>query len=104
MPDATRIETDSMGAVEVPIEALWGAQTQRSLQNFAIASDRMPAELIHALARIKQAATVTNARLGVLDQERCEQIVAAAQLWPKDSTTTSSPCGSGKPAAAPRPT
>ena len=78
MPDATRIETDSMGAVEVPIEALWGAQTQRSLQNFAIASDRMPAELIHALARIKQAAAVTNARLGVLDQERCEQIVAAA--------------------------
>ncbi len=78
MPEATRIETDSMGAVEVPIEALWGAQTQRSLQNFAIASDQMPAELIHALARIKQAAAITNARLGVLDQERCEQIVAAA--------------------------
>ena len=78
MPDATRIETDSMGAVEVPAEALWGAQTQRSLQNFAIASDRMPAELIHALAQIKQAAAITNARLGVLDQKRCDQIVAAS--------------------------
>ena len=42
MPDATRIETDSMGAVEVPIEALWGAQTQRSLQNFAIAPTECP--------------------------------------------------------------
>ena len=78
MVAATRIETDSMGPVEVPANALWGAQTQRSLQNFAIASDRMPAELIHALARIKQAAALTNARLGVLDQQRCDSIVRAA--------------------------
>ena len=57
---------------------LFGAQTQRSLHNFAIAADRMPAELIHALARIKQAAAITNARLGVLDAERRDCIVAAA--------------------------
>ena len=78
MVAATRVETDSMGPVEVPADALWGAQTQRSLHNFAIAADRMPAELIHALARIKQAAAITNARLGVLDAERRDCIVAAA--------------------------
>ena len=78
MVAATRVETDSMGPVEVPAEALWGAQTQRSLHNFAIAADRMPPELIHALARIKQAAAITNARLGVLDAERRDCIVAAA--------------------------
>ena len=78
MVAAARIETDSMGPIEVPADALWGAQTQRSLQNFAISSDRIPAELIHALARIKQAAAITNARLGVLDEHRRDQIVAAA--------------------------
>ena len=50
MAAATRIENDSMGSIEVPADALWGAQTQRSLQNFAIAADRIPVELIHALA------------------------------------------------------
>ncbi|MGC6483278.1 MAG: class II fumarate hydratase [Synechococcus sp.] len=78
MVAATRVETDSMGPVKVPADALWGAQTQRSLHNFAIAADRMPAELIHALARIKQAAAITNARLGVLDPQRRDHIVEAA--------------------------
>jgi fumarate hydratase class II len=70
MTNTTRIETDSMGPIAVPTEALWGAQTQRSLQNFAISQDTVPLELIHALARIKQVAAVVNTRLGVLDQER----------------------------------
>ncbi len=78
MAAETRIENDSMGSIEVPADALWGAQTQRSLQNFAIAADRIPVELIHALATIKQAAALTNARLGVLDQRRCDRIVEAA--------------------------
>ena len=78
MAAATRIENDSMGSIEVPADALWGAQTQRSLQNFAIAADRIPVELIHALATIKQAAALTNLRLGVLDQRRCDRIVEAA--------------------------
>ena len=78
MVAATRVETDSMGPIEVPADALWGAQTQRSLQNFAISSDRIPVELIHALATIKQAAAITNARLGVLDPMRCDRIVEAA--------------------------
>ena len=53
MTNATRTEHDSMGPVQVPEEALWGAQTQRSLNNFAIGDQRIPAELIHALTLIK---------------------------------------------------
>ena len=78
MSEATRIEHDSMGAVEVPAEALWGAQTQRSLRNFDIADDLLPAELIHALARIKQAAASVNARLGVISESDCAAIATAA--------------------------
>ena len=78
MPDATRTEHDSMGAVEVPADALWGAQTQRSLLNFDIADDRVPPELVHALARIKQAAASVNARLGVISESQREAIVSAA--------------------------
>ena len=78
MSDATRTEHDSMGPVEVPAEAYWGAQTQRSLQNFDIADDRLPAELVHALARIKQAAARVNARLGVISESECDAITSAA--------------------------
>ena len=78
MSEATRIEHDSMGAVEVPAEALWGAQTQRSLKNFDIADDLLPAELIHALARIKQAAASVNARLGVISESDSAAITTAA--------------------------
>jgi fumarate hydratase class II len=78
MADLVRIEHDSMGAVEVPAAVLWGAQTQRSLKNFPISGDRVPAELVHALARIKQAAANANFRLGVLDQNKRDLIVAAA--------------------------
>ena len=49
-----RIETDSLGQVEVPEQACWGAQTQRSLSNFAIGAERMPIEVLHALALIKR--------------------------------------------------
>ena len=78
MSEATRIEHDSMGAVEVPTEALWGAQTQRSLKNFDIADDLLPAELIHALARIKQAAASVNARLGVISENEFAAIATAS--------------------------
>ena len=78
MTQTTRTEHDSMGPVEVPAEALWGAQTQRSLQNFAISDDRVPVDLIHALAQIKQAAAIVNARLGVLDDHRRDLIVKVA--------------------------
>ncbi|MGV2481140.1 UNVERIFIED_CONTAM: class II fumarate hydratase, partial [Salmonella enterica subsp. enterica serovar Weltevreden] len=55
-PVVTRTEHDSFGPIEVPADRLWGAQTQRSLQHFAISTERMPRELIHALAAVKRAA------------------------------------------------
>jgi fumarate hydratase class II len=63
----TRIETDSLGEIAVPSDRLWGAQTQRSLENFPIGDGRMPIRLIHAFAIQKRAAARVNARLGVLD-------------------------------------
>lgn len=74
----TRTETDSMGAIEVPAEHLWGAQTQRSLVHFDISSERIPPELIRALARVKRACAVVNARLSGLDGRVAEAIVASA--------------------------
>ncbi len=74
----TRTETDSFGAIEVPSDALWGAQTQRSLRFFAIGNQRMPAEIVGALAEIKRAAAEVNADLGLLDAAKAAAIAAAA--------------------------
>ena len=63
----TRTERDSFGPIKVPAHQLWGAQTQRSLQHFDISGERMPRELIRALAQVKRAAAVVNQRLGLLD-------------------------------------
>ncbi|HJV63858.1 MAG TPA: lyase family protein, partial [Albitalea sp.] len=76
---STRIETDSMGEIEVDAERLWGAQTQRSLQHFRIGQERMPPELIDALVRIKRAAARVNLELGLLDAGIAGAIVDAAQ-------------------------
>jgi fumarate hydratase class II len=75
----TRTETDSFGPIEVPSDRYWGAQTQRSLENFRIGGDRMPDELIRAFAIVKQAAAQTNMQLGSLDRKRGKAIVEAAQ-------------------------
>ncbi len=75
----TRIEADSLGEIEVPASALWGAQTQRSLQNFPIGHEKMPPELIRAFAIVKMAAAETNRALGKLDEERCQWIEAACR-------------------------
>ena len=74
----TRTERDSFGPIEVPAERYWGAQTQRSLQNFKIGGERMPSALIHALGLQKQAAALANMALGVLDQKIGAAIAAAA--------------------------
>ncbi len=74
----TRIETDTMGAVEVPADKYWGAQTARSLQHFAIGTERMPRELIRALGIVKKAAALVNAELGLLPPEKAQLIVRAA--------------------------
>ena len=75
----TRTETDTMGPVEVPADALWGAQTQRSLQNFRIGGERLPLPLIRALGTVKRAAAEANRDLGILDPKLADAIVAAAQ-------------------------
>jgi fumarate hydratase class II len=75
----TRSETDSMGSIEVEDARYWGAQTQRSLANFRIGTERMPRELVHALATIKQAAALVNRDLGLLADAKAQLIVAAAQ-------------------------
>ncbi|MBC7465328.1 MAG: class II fumarate hydratase [Bdellovibrio sp.] len=73
-----RIEKDTMGDVQVPAKALWGAQTQRSIQNFKIGGDRFPREMIKALGILKKCAAVTNSQLGLLDAKKTELIVKAA--------------------------
>ena len=74
----TRSETDTMGAIDVPADKLWGAQTQRSRQNFRIGGERIPLPVIHALGTIKRAAARTNCKLGLLDQKLADAIAEAA--------------------------
>jgi len=76
---ATRTETDSFGPLEVPSDKYWGAQTQRSLQNFKIGGETMPKPLIRALGIIKRAAALSNRDLGGLDPKLAEAISAAAK-------------------------
>ncbi len=73
-----RTEHDSMGEVQVPVDALWGAQTARAVENFPISGQPVPPGVIHALARLKAAAAEVNAELGVLDEGRARAIAAAA--------------------------
>jgi fumarate hydratase class II len=75
----TRIESDSLGEIAVPADHLWGAQTQRSLENFRIGDERLPLEIVHALGRIKQAAARTNNALGLLDGKLADAIANAAK-------------------------
>ncbi len=73
-----RIERDTMGEIKVPADKLWGAQTQRSLQNFAIGTETMPEELIEAFAILKRSCAVVNNKLGKLSDEKAKAIVNAA--------------------------
>ena len=74
----TRTEHDTFGPIEVPADRLWGAQTQRSLQNFDISGERQPREIIRALAQVKRASAVVNEQLGLLDAKKAKAIVTAA--------------------------
>ncbi|MGJ4930258.1 class II fumarate hydratase [Bradyrhizobium sp. HKCCYLS2038] len=76
---STRTETDSFGPIEVAADRYWGAQTERSRQNFRIGHDRMPIGVVHALALVKLAAARTNLELGLLEPRMAEAIVQAAQ-------------------------
>lgn len=73
-----RIETDTMGEIQVPVDKYYGAQTARSLMNFKIGGERFPAELIRALGIVKKAAAITNNELGVLPVEKLDLIIKAA--------------------------
>src|ERR1700760_4753442 len=75
----TRTETDSFGPIEVAADRYWGAQTERSRQNFRIGQDPMPMPIIRALAVVKLAAAQTNRELGLLDRRRADAIARAAR-------------------------
>ena len=84
---STRIETDSLGEVEVPADKLWGAQTQRAIEHFSIGTDLMPREMMPAYAIVKKAAAIANHAGGQLDEERrnrivqvCDEILAGRHL------------------------
>jgi fumarate hydratase class II len=74
---STRTERDTFGPIEVPAEHLWGAQTQRSLEHFAISTEVMPKEIIYALTQVKRAAATVNAELGLLEQAKADAIAYA---------------------------
>src|SRR5919204_2582088 len=74
----TRTETDTMGAIEVPADRYWGAQTQRSLEHFRIGGERMPRELIRAFGLLKKACALVNQELGRLPAEKARLITRAA--------------------------
>ena len=77
-PKDTRTERDTFGPIEVPADRLWGAQTQRSLQNFDISGEQQPREIIRALAEIKRSSALVNHALGLQDEKKTQAIVAAA--------------------------
>ena len=77
-PTSTRTERDTFGPIEVPSHQLWGAQTQRSLQNFDISGEQQPREIIKALAQVKRASAVVNQALGLQDAKKTQAIADAA--------------------------
>lgn len=87
----TRTERDSMGPIEVPKEAWWGAQTERSRQNFKIGGEKMPPELLHALVLVKKTAAVANQRTGKLDAEKALAIQSAADILLKEENWSEFP-------------
>ena len=80
MPEkpAKRVERDTMGTIDVPGDRYWGAQTERSLENFPIGTERMPLPLIHAFGLLKKAAALANMSLGDLPQKLGKAIVLLA--------------------------
>ena len=78
MSNMTRLEKDSLGSIDVPKDALWGAQTQRSILNFSIGDEVIPLEIIHAIAQIKASAAQVNNRLGLINTETTKFITEAS--------------------------
>jgi dienelactone hydrolase len=93
-----------VGTVEVPADHYWGAQTQRSIENFKIGGQRMPIPVVRAFGLQKLAAALANMALGALDPRIGDAIAQAAGKWPTARSTTISRWSSGRPARAPSPT
>ncbi len=100
----TRIETDSFGPIKVPADRYWGAQTQRSIENFRIGTERIPRPLIRALGIVKRAAAEVNHSLKLLDARRMRAIVTAAQEVIDGKLDDHFPLVVWQTAPAPRPT
>ena len=101
---ATRTETDSFGPIEVPADRYWGAQSERSLENFPIGWEKQPAPIVRALGIIKRAAAEVNMDLGKLDPKSARPSSRRRRRWPKASSTPTSRWSSGRPARARSPT
>ena len=96
----SRIEKDTFGPIEVPAERLWGAQTQRSLEHFRVSGERMPVEVVRALAMVKRACATVNESLGTLAADKARAIVQAADevldgRWPDEFPLVVWQTGSG---------
>lgn len=100
----TRIERDSMGELQVPLNALYGAQTQRAVDNFPISGQRMPAQFIRALILAKAAAAKANVELQQLSEAQGKAIVDAAQGCSKGISCRTFRWIFSRPAPAPVPT
>jgi len=100
----TRRETDSMGAIDVPADRYWGAQTQRSLEHFKIAGERFPREMIRAFGQLKRACAEVNAELDLLPKDVANAIVQAADEVIGESWTIISRSSSGRQGAGHRAT
>lgn len=99
-----RIEHDTMGEVKVPADKYWGAQTERSFENFKIGVEKMPVEIIHAFAILKKAAALANCKLGTLTKSAQAASLPLATTSLPASLTTTSRSSSGRLVAAPRAT
>ncbi len=98
-----RIEKDSMGEKQVPENAWYGIHTSRSMENFNVAGEMMPLEIVHAIARLKAACAIANERLGLLDPRRSKAIGRPVTRLSSGFTMISSPSISSRPVQAPPP-
>ena len=92
-PTSARIETDSLGQIEVANDSYWGAQTERSRRNFRIGEEKMPKPMIRAIALVKKAAALTNHEIGLLEARLAKAIAAAADEVIEEQARCSFPPG-----------
>ena len=98
---ATRTETDTFGPIEVPANRYWGAQTERSLENFKIGGERMPRPLIRAFGLVKLASALVNKDMGLIDGKLADAIVGRRPgSRSTENSTSISRSSSGRPAPA----